>query len=298
MPSESVNTSVVTDFKSLQDIVEKTNFHAKNYIWKGRKVRLPDGTFEQEEEFLMDVDEQKLKGHFNHCISMLYNKDHQSPGRYPLIQIIQSQKDRCGVELFLRESERQGVSRFTIIESIKQAVRYSGITAEQMKSMSLKDFVTVESHYANLPISLVEDGCISRLGKFDKSHITLTFILKQGLKVSEDEDRELTEYVTNDKGDSVRRPILEVVRERLNIADHMKLKLDSKGLTFRELRAMLNLQNRYYNELTTEQLATLRYRILFSLEDDVQFHIQQWETRLKQIKEVASLRDIDLEVKV
>lgn len=293
-----MGSNVVTDLSSLGEIVEKTNFHAKNYVWKGKKVRKDDGTFEQEEVLLMDTEPQQLKTYFNHCISMLYNKDHQSPGRFPLLQIIQSQKDRCGVELFLRESERQGTSRYTIIDSIKQAIRYSGITQDQLKTMVLEDFVSVDSKYSKLPITLVEDGCINRLGKFDKSHITLTFILKQGLKITDEEDRELTEYIMNGKGDNVKRNILEVVRERLNIADHMKLKIDPKGLSYNELRAMLNLQNRYYNELHMDQLNTLRYRILFTLEDDVNFHIQQWETRLKQIKEVAALREIDLDVKV
>jgi hypothetical protein len=261
-------------------------------------VRNEDGTFEQEEELLMDVEEDKLKGYFNHCISMLHNSDHDSPGRYPLLNIIQSQKDRIGVELFLRESEAKGSHRYTIIDSIKQAIRYSGITQEQLKSMTLDEFVGVDSQYAKLPIKLVQEGCLQRLGKFDKSHITLTFILKQGLKTSEEDEQELTEYVLDAKGNQVKRPMLEVVRERLNIADHMKLKVDAKGLTYSQLRAMLNLKNRYYNELTGEQLKTLRNRILFSLEDDVTFHIHQWETRKEQIKEVAALRGIELPLKV
>lgn len=294
------NSNVVTDFKGLQDIVEKNNFYAKSYVWKGRKMRKEDGTFEQEEILLMDADEKALRGFNSHCISMLYNKDHQSPGRYPLLQILQSQKDRCGVELFLRESEKQGSSRYSIAESIKTTIRYSGLTNEQAKSMTLDEIIQVSSQYSKLPIKLVEDGCLNRLGKFDKSHITLTFILKQGLKLTDEEERELTEFELNEKGDQVKRNILGVVQERLNIADHMmkQLKLDSKGLTFAQLRAMLTLQNRYYNELNAEQLQTLRYRILFSLEDDVLFHIQQWETRLKQIKEVADLRGIDLETTV
>lgn len=290
--------NVVGDFSALGEMVEKTNFHAKNYVWKGKKIRKGDGTFEQEEILLMDTAPQQLKAFFNHCLSMLYNKDHQSPGRYPLLQIIQNQKDRCGAELFLRESERNGTSRYSIAENIKQTIRYSGITQDQLRTMVLKDFVIVDSRYEDIPITLIEDACINRLGKFDKSHITLTFILKQGLRITEEDDRELTEFESNEKGDSVRRPILDVVRERLNIADHMKLRVDPKGLTYKELRAMLSLRNLYYNELQTEQLTTLRYKILFLLEDDVRFHIQQWETHIKQIKEVAQLRDIDLEVKV
>lgn len=292
-------SGTATEFADkLKTAIEHSNFHLNNYIWKGRKVRSEDGTFKQEEIRLMDAPIEKLKEFHRHSISMLYNHDHQNPGRYPLLEIIQSQRDRTGVELFLRESEATGTSRYTIIESVKQAIRYSGITQDQVKNLQLSEFVQVHSQYSNLPIKLVQEGCLQKLGKFDKSHITLTFILKQGLKVSESEDQELTEYAYDAKGNHVRRNILDVVRERLNIADHMPLKLDSKGLTYTELRAMLNLRSRYYNELTTEQLRTLRNRILFSLEDDVTFHIQQWEERLAQIKEVAEARAIDLGIQV
>src|ERR1041385_9249944 len=244
-----------TEFaEKLQTAIEHSNFHLESYVWKGKKVKDEDGGFRQEEVRLMEAQEHQLKEFCGHCISMLYNHDRQNPGRYPLIEIIQSQRDRCGVELFLRESEASGTSRYTIIESIKQAIRYSGISSDQVKSMLLSEFVTVNSQYNNLPIKLVQEGCLQRLGKFDKSHITLTFILKQGLKITEAEDQELTEYVMDNKGGSVRRNVLEVVRERLNIADHMKLNLDAKGLSYTQLRAMLNLKSRYYNELTTEQL--------------------------------------------
>jgi uncharacterized protein YxjI len=128
------------------------------------------------------------------------------------------------------------------------------------------------------------------LGKFDKNHITLTFILKQGLKIMPDEEKELSEVDSSGN----KRNYLDIVRERLNIGDHLKLKIDPKGLTYSQLRAMLNLRSRYYNELTNEQLQTLRGRILFSLEDEVLFHIQQWKTRMSQIKEVADIRGISL----
>jgi hypothetical protein len=282
-----------TEFaEKLQTAIQDGNFYAKSYVWKGRKEKDASGNFVQEIVNLMDAEEKQLRGFYNHCISMLYNQDRQSPGRRPLLDIIQSQKDRCGVELFLREAEAEGTSRYTIIESIKKAMQFSGITSDQAKTLILSDFIVVNnSHYTNLPIKLVQEGCLQRLGKFDKSHITLTFILKQGLKITEDEEKELSEHThTRD----TKRNYIDVVRERLNIADHMKIKLDPKGLTYSQLRAMLNLKSRYYNELTTDQLRTLRYRILFSLEDDIQFHIEQWEDRIAQIKEVAQLKSIEL----
>ncbi len=287
--------SNTTEFaEKLKTAMEDGKFYAKNYVWKGKKDKDASGNFVQETVNLMDATEQQLKGFYAHCISMLYNQDRKSPGRRPLLDIVQAQKDRCGVELFLRESETEGTSRYTIIESVKQAMRFSGITQDQSKSMLLNEFVVVNSQYGNLPIKLVQEGCLQRLGKFDKSHITLTFILKQGLRLTEEEEQELTEYVTDGKGNSVKRNYIDVVKERLNIADHMKVKLDSKGLTYSQLRAMLNLKSRYYNELTTEQLKALRYRILFSLEDDIMFHIQQWENRIAQLVEVANLKGIQL----
>ena len=276
----------------LKNAMKQGNFYEKSYIWKGEKKKDANGNFTQEIVNLMECDEAKLRGFYNHCISMLYNQDKKKPGRRPLLDIIQSQKDRIGVELFLRESEIEGSTRFTIMESIKKSLLFSGITTDEMKALTLSEFIIVNSQYANLPIKLVQEGCLSRLGKFDKSHITLTFILKQGLRISQEEEQELTEYVYDEKGNSVRRNYIDVIRERLNIADHMKIKLDPKGLTFTQLRAMLNLKSRYYNELTIEQLRTLRNRILFSLEEDIAFHIEQWEKRIAQIKEVAEIKNI------
>ena len=50
---------------------------------------------------------------------------------------------------------------------------------------------------------------------------------------------------------------------------------------------MVNLKSKKYSHLTTEQLLTLRKRILFALVADVKYHISQWETRMRQIEKVA-----------
>ena len=283
-----------TEFaEKLGTALDNGNFYAKSYVWKGKKERDKEGNFTQEVVNLVDATEEQLRRFHGHCVSMLYNKDTKSPGRRPLLDIIQSQKDRCGVELFLRSSEQDGASRYTIHESIKQAIIMSGLTQDQLKMMPLSDFVRVDSQYMNLPIKLVQEGCLQKLGKFDKSHITLTFILKQGLRLTEEDEAILSEYEANATGNQ-KRNYIDVIKDRLNIGDHMKLKMDSKGLTYTQLRAMVNLKSRYYNELTVEQLKTLRYRILLSLEDDVMFHIEQWEERMEQLQEVAKLKDITL----
>lgn len=48
---------------------------------------------------------------------------------------------------------------------------------------------------------------------------------------------------------------------------------------------MINLKsNKKYLELTTNQLETLRDKVLFLLEENVSFHISQWETLMAQIE--------------
>lgn len=86
----------------------------------------------------------------------------------------------------------------------------------------------------------------------------------------------------------------EVAKERLGLNPTANLYMTPKGLSFTQLRAMVNLKSKKYSELTTSQLETLRNRILFSLEDEVKFHINQWETRKNQIKKVCEAKGYTL----
>ena len=61
------------------------------------------------------------------------------------------------------------------------------------------------------------------------------------------------------------------------------------------MRAMLNIKpNRKYMDLTTVQLETLRYRILFNLEESVKDHILAWEKRMEEIEIVAQHKNFKL----
>ena len=74
----------------------------------------------------------------------------------------------------------------------------------------------------------------------------------------------------------------------------VKLTIKPTGLSFNELRAMVNLKSKKYSELTTDQLTTLRNKVLFKLEDEVMYHIKQWEERIRQIKLVAESKGMTL----
>ena len=91
-------------------------------------------------------------------------------------------------------------------------------------------------------------------------------------------------------------PDLEnIIKERLNIKNTVRLTVKPTGLNFNELRAMVNLRPKKYSELTTDQLMVLRNKVLFRLENEVLFQIDQWEERIRQLKLVAENRGITLE---
>ena len=104
---------------------------------------------------------------------------------------------------------------------------------------------------------------------------------------------EMKEFDEKDK-DGNTRSKLEVIKERLNIKPTVRLTVKPTGLNFSELRAMVNLKPKKYSDLTTDQLTVLRNKVLFRLEDEVQFHIEQWEERMRQIQLVAKEKGIEL----
>lgn len=90
------------------------------------------------------------------------------------------------------------------------------------------------------------------------------------------------------------RSKLELIKERLNIRPSVRLTVKPSGLSYTELRAMLGLHSQRYSKLSTDQLTTLRNKVLFRLEQEVNYHIEQWEERMRRILKVAELRGINI----
>lgn len=273
--------------EKLEEAYKRKENAIGSFIWKGKKQALPDGSFAQNQVLLIDCDQNQLQSFYNHCKSMLYNEDRIHPGRKILLDIIKEQRDRCNAELFIRYIEKDGkISKYSFLSSIKQFL-------DNNPTISVDDPICQAvgglegTEYSTLPIKLVCDACTDELGKFDRSHITLAFILKQGLWYSPEESKDLTEHTE----DGNIRDKKEVVKERLGLKTNINLYTSPKGLNYTQLRAMINLKSTKYSDLTSIQLETLRNRILFALEDDVKFHVKQWETHMDQIERVAEAKD-------
>ena len=270
--------------------IAKKNNDVNTFVWKGRKIEVNE-QYVQEEKKLMDCSEQELKSFYNHCESMLYNDTKEYPGRYVLLNIIKDQRERCNTELFLRWLEQdKGIPRFTFLPSLRAFLDNNTDIDPKETFISEALVGDCPAEFARLPIELVLEGCLDKLGKFVKQHITPAFIFRQGLWFTQQESKELTEKT--DKGEY--REKAEVAKERLGLKSTVNLYMTPKGLSFTQLRAMVNLKSKKYSELTSIQLETLRNRILFSLEDEIKFHINQWETRKNQIKMVCDAKGYTL----
>ena len=275
----------------LEEAIASKKTDIKSFIWKGEKKEV-NGVLTQDEVRLVDASEEQLKKFYNHCVSMLYNEDKQNPGRYLLLNIIKDQIERCNCELFLRWLEQEKWKpRFTFLSDIRTILDNNKDSIPDTKSVPISAIVGgCPDEFKDIPISLVIEGCIDRLGYFNKQHITLSFIIKQGLWFTQQELKDLTER--NEDGTVKDR--VEVVKEKLGLKPNINVYITPKGLSFAQLKAMLLLRSKKYSELTTDQLKTLRNVILFALSDEVRFHINQWESRITQLNEVAEYKGIKL----
>ena len=272
--------------RKLKEAIEKKQQDITNFVWKGSKSLDENGKYRQNEKRLVDMTERELQNAYDHCKTMLFNKDSENPGRYVVLESIADQRDKIGAELFLRYVEQNHhLVRFTLLTSINEFLRNNKDVSKTHKLTVSDAIPSVPNEFEKVPINMVVDGCLDRLGTFNKKHITRTFVLKQGIWLTPAESKELLEY--NPDGSIKDR--LEVVRERLNIKEVEKLFINSKGLNYTQMRAMLNIKpNRKYLDLTTTQLETLRYRILFNLEESVKNHISSWERRMEEIELVLT----------
>lgn len=281
----------------LTEAINAKNNDIKSFVWK--LARNSEGV--QEEIKLVDATPEQLSKFYQHCKSMLYSKDKLNPGRYTLLDIIQEQRDKCNVEIFLRKLEtgaicadgrsyprylyRQDLRAF--LDSNKEQFPYN-----EWKNISIATCTNgLSREFERISIDTVMSACLDTLGILDCKHITYSFILNMGVYLTPSEMKELTEKDNEGKV----RSKLEVIKERLGIKPDVRLTVKPSGLNFTELRAMIGLRPKKYSELTTDQLTVLRDKVLFKLEDEVRFHIEQWETRANQIEKVCEARGITLE---
>ena len=288
--------------KLTQAINNKEN-SVENFVWKGPKKEV-NGVRVQEEIKLLDATPEQLKRFYEHCQSMLYSEDKKNPGRKVLLNIIKEQRQKCNAELYLRWLENKYLTnipeqrvvyhRFLYTKDIREALELNleTIKKEDYNKTPITVLTSgVPMEFRDITISDVLLGGVDLLGLFDRSHLSLSFITKMGVWLT---DKEMNELLERDKDGKARNRI-DVIKERFNLRKDISLYPNEHGLSYNELRAMLNLKTKKYSELTTDQLVVLRDKVLFRFEDEVRFHISQWEDIINKLKTVAEIKNVDLE---
>ena len=275
----------------------KTN-DINSFIWKGPKKE----NRTQDEIKLVDATPDQLKEFYEHCKSMLYSTDKVNPGRYTLKDIVRDQINKCNTELYLRylenkylsSTERKSYPRYLLMKDLKTFLdaNIEAIPRDQWKIAKVSEAMdNIPEEFRDVTIENVLDGCLDTLGTFDKRHLSLNFLTKLGVWFTTAELKDLT---VKDEVTGKNKDRSKVIIERLRLNPNTQIKVSSKGLSYAELRSMLTLKVKKYSDLTTEQLLTLRNKVLFRFENEIDYHISQWEERIKQLEMVANSKGFSL----
>lgn len=274
--------------------MKKNNF--SNFIWKGEKRKEKD-KFVQDTERMDEMTPERLRECYTKCEKMLYNEDLENPGRHVVLEKVSSQIKKCNVELLLRYFEnaylhnnRPAVRRNSLWISLRQLMANNPEIDDwdKVPITIVSSELPSEFQEPEIYINDIIEGCLDRLGAFDKRHLTMTFITKMGLWFTKQEENELKGASNTDR--------LKSAKERLRLPDRLNLRISEKGLSFHEMRAILVLPKKQkYSDMTTEQLVTLRDKVLPRFQREVDGHIFSWKRLKKQIELVAKSKNISLE---
>lgn len=281
---------------ALQKALDSKKNDYSNFIWKGCKKK-EGKKYVQESEKIIDMTPERLKECWNHCEKMLRNNDPKHLGRYNVLEEITSQINKCNTELLLRYFENTyqrrenggSTKRFSLMVSLRELMNNNPEISDWSIVPISHISENLPDEFKNVSIADVLSGCTDNLGVLSKQHLTMAFITKMGLWFTKAEENELKSSTNS----NVER--LKIAKEKLHLPNELILRFSEKGLSYHEMRAMLTLPKKQkYSDMTTEQLVTLRNKVLLRLYMEVDNHIWNWNRLKKQIGLVAKSKNIDL----
>lgn len=270
----------------LEEAFNKKHTDINNYVWKYEKVRTENGVV-QNSVRLVDCNVSELKKFYEYCDQMLNNGSKNYPGRYVLLDIVKDQVNRCNTELFLRWLQKENhISKFSFMNVITTFLN-NNPTLDR-KELVLDNIIgQCPYEFKNLSVDMVLDGCMDTLGLFYKKYITTSFLLRQGVWPNEKERFELKTQK--------QKLTPEFILEYLEVNPKHQVRINSKGLSLEQMKSVTSLKNKKYSEMSMLQLETLRNRVLYALENEITFHIKEWEERKRQIKQVLESKGYDID---
>ena len=153
-------------------------------------------------------------------------------------------------------------------------------------------FNNLDPVYESIKLNDLLDASFDRLGTVNRKIVTNQFIYSVGIWLTDEELRDLTEYDETGKIKDRR----EVIKDRLFIAPNVRLRLNSDGFSYAELRTLIQMGDfPKVNSLPTVALKSLRDKALLLLDSDVDYHIAKWTELLNDVKRVAEYKNRQIE---
>jgi len=280
-------TKVITEFGDvLQTAIDSKKNDINQLVWKdkgGKEIRL------------MDMSNEDLQKVYNHATDMLYNNDKYTPGRFQVKKNIKTLIANCNAELLLRY-----ILHDCNIDILRTNLQVIDFIRQNKAANNLSGTDSVTTLFRNVPVEFESvtldkliDACFDKLDIINRKMISDKFILSQGIWLTEDEKKELTEYDSNGK----LRPWLDVIKERL-LMDNINLRIDPKGFSYAEFRALAHLEPLpKISRLPSDTLRLLRDKVFILLDADTDYHIEKWNTIKANVEKVAEYKGFNLTLK-
>lgn len=257
----------------------------KTYTWKGPKQKVNGETIQTTTK-LIDASQEELQQFFQYCNLMLHNTSKNKPGRYSVLCTVIDQINRCNAELLIRWFRNEKIDQVSLLTAIKEFIANNKEILGPKEKLVANDIANdIPKTFSNVPVTLLEDACLDTLGKFNKKHITLSFIAKQGIVLNSKEENDFSKIKNSD---GIIMSYSEQIKQECSLPDNIDLCFKRKGFTYPEFKTLINIKNDKYSSMSSDQLKLLSNKLLPSLEREINKHITFWETQKDKILQVAN----------